>query len=126
MPTHKITFTEAEEFFYQHAGWSYDPKAETSASGRARCAVILADAESRLQADSTLEVVWEDDPEPWDGDCAAPAYLMEATLWRRALRADSSGRDELLTSLGSIGLNSLDSPYRRVVEAQLTLEALAL
>jgi hypothetical protein len=124
MTTHKITFTEAEEFFYQHAGWSYNPKIETSASGRARCALRYADAERKLQSDDSLEVVWEEDDAEWDGDCPAPEYVLQAILYRRAQREDSSDQDEVLASCCSIGLNSLDSPYRRVMEAELALEAL--
>jgi hypothetical protein len=127
MATHKITFTEAEEFFYQHAPYSWDPERETQASGRARCAMELAAAESRLQAEfPEIEVVWEEDDAEWDGDCPAPKYVLQATLYRRAQREDSSDRDDVLASCGGIGLNDLDSPYRRVMEAELALEALTL
>ena len=33
------------EFFFTHAGYSYDPKTETPEQGRAKCAQRLAEAE---------------------------------------------------------------------------------
>ena len=33
--------TKQEQFFYDHAGWSYDPKTETPEQGRERCAKDL-------------------------------------------------------------------------------------
>ncbi len=40
-----MQFTNAEQFFYNNAGYSYNPKSETPAEGNARCAKALAMAE---------------------------------------------------------------------------------
>lgn len=46
--------TKSEQFFYDNAGWNYDPKTETSKQGKLRCAVELAKAEAWFE-DSGLE-----------------------------------------------------------------------
>lgn len=70
-----MILTELEQFFYDHAGYSYDPKTETKDEGRTRCAKILAVADILAEVRGyTFE--WEldpdidssdfnDDPEPW-------------------------------------------------------------
>ena len=48
------------DFFYEHAGYSYDPKCETQNQGRRRCARGLAKAEAKA---SKLGFTFE-----WDYD----------------------------------------------------------
>jgi hypothetical protein len=107
---------QREQFFYDHAGTSYDPATETPEEGRVRGARALAAAElHRLSAD--WYVVWSEDPEPFDDDVhdgSEQGYI--ATLY------DRDGND--LANLGQIDADE-HSPYRRVVEAELTAEALA-
>lgn len=49
-----------EEFFYKHAGYSYDPATETEEQGKRRGAAQLATAE-RFAAALGLSYSWEDD-----------------------------------------------------------------
>jgi hypothetical protein len=111
----QIKLNERERFFYKHAGWSFDPKTETSRDGRVRTAVLLANAEKELQA-STAQVIWEDDPLPYEGDVEWDGPVYVAVI--------SDGEGETLGSLGGIAMASLDEPYRRVIEAELAYEYL--
>jgi hypothetical protein len=117
--THKITLTEAEQFFYDHAGYSYRADHETKGSGRTRIAVLLADAEEARKR-AGAEVQWEEDPDIWGEDA-------EATYWYAALVGESG---ETLASLGGIGFaegkGPDTDPYGRVVEAELASEALTI
>lgn len=112
MATHKIMLSPAEEFFYAHAGYSYDPaRGETPGSGRVRTAVLLAAAEEGLnRSDSYVE--WEEDPEPYDGDVP-----YDGPMWIATLRNDSG---EVLASLGAIATpGGADDDYARVIAAEL-------
>jgi hypothetical protein len=108
-----VTLNETDQFFWDHAGWSYDPAAETSDHGKAFCAMSLASAERRLARADDCEVTWEDDPHPWDGDTEwnGPVYV---AVLRKG--------DDVIGVLGGIAMESLDDPYRRVIEAELALE----
>lgn len=107
--------TRAERFFYTHAGYSYDPKTESEEQGRSRCAKQLAWAERYAQLNG-WSYEWKDDDVPWDADGPEPRYLLGCIL------RNASGT--VLASLWHIGLNRLNDPYRRVVEAELALEAM--
>jgi hypothetical protein len=122
-----ITLTDAEQFFYDHAGYSHDPATETSEHGHARCAMDLAAAEQRI-ARGGYRIEWDQDYEfdPYcaceDDDCPAktgPAYC--AALF-------SADGIRVLASLCGItferGHDYSDDPYARVVAAELALEAL--
>lgn len=117
MPNATITLTDDEQFFYDNAGWGYDPKRETAEHGRACGAVLLASAERQMQLTEGAEVTWEDDPEPWDGDVP-----WDGPVYGAVLRKGS----EVLGSLWGITLaGELGSdPYCRVVAAELALEHL--
>lgn len=109
------------KFFYDNAGYSYDPKTETPEQGRWHCARILACAE--LVADRlNMTFEWsidpdidssdfDDDPEPWQ-------------LWQCAA-FDSDGY--CCASLSGIDFGRDGEPwgsdYKRVVEAELAAEA---
>lgn len=110
----------AEQFFYEQAGYSYDPKGETQEQGKRRCAQLMAYAERRASADG-YSYEWSvdpyitssdfcDDPEPW-------------ALWTCLMR-DEEGK--VVKSLGGIDFGRdgepWGDPYRRVVEAELAME----
>jgi hypothetical protein len=116
---HTVTLTAAEEFYYEHAGWSFDPALETSGSGRTRNAILLAQAAEWL-AESDAEVHWmpDDDQEAARGDGE------EGTLWVAVLY---NGGQHVLASLGGVGFSSgapWGAPHAKVVEAELAVEAL--
>lgn len=115
----------AVRFFFSHAGYSYDPKTETKIQGRWKWARALATAEKAGQ-DQNLEFVWEYDQYP-------------DTSWmdEQALKELENGQTEILecvarqdgvvlASLCGIHIDVNDRhQYRRVVEAELAMEALA-
>lgn len=110
------------EFFYAHAGSSYDPRTETPEQGRARCAERLAQAE-REGSDRGFSFEWGiddiDSSEFEDREDAPHA------LWECICR-DVEGK--LIGSLGGVdfgeGGEPWGDPYRRVVEAEIALAAL--
>lgn len=109
----------AEEFFYANAGWSYDPAKETPEQGMRRCAQALAQAEQWAK-DNDLEYRWEDD---WDTLWRVQEYDVydEGPLTCEAcLLSDPNGT--VLASLGCI--NDATPEYRRVIQAELALEAM--
>jgi hypothetical protein len=119
--THKITLTEAEQFFYDHAGYSYRADHETKGSGRTRIAVLLADAEEARKR-SGAEVQWEEDDDQW----TARGDDEEGILWCAALVHEG----HVLASLGAINFGPdkgpYSDPYARVVEAELAMEAMTI
>ena len=97
--------TPAEQFFFDNAGYSYDPKTETPEQGRAKCAQRLAEAEAEADRRGWW-VEWTDDGEE-DG----------AQRWCALLRDSGSA---VLGSLG--GLDVCAGPYTRVVAAELAAD----
>jgi hypothetical protein len=109
------------KFFYDNAGYSYDPKTETPEQGRANCARILACAELisksiGMQYSWTIDPgtdssAFDNDPEPW-------------ALWQ-CLAYDQHG--DIVASLHGIDFGRFGHPdsddYSRVVEAELAAEA---
>lgn len=106
-------------FFYENAGFSYDPKTETEQAGRMRCARQLAEAEEwALQQGysynwnycDTTSADFTDDKPAWE-------------LWRCEVYDEES---ELVQSLSAIDFGRDGSPYgqayAKVVEAELALE----
>lgn len=110
--------TEAEQFFYEHAGYSYDRATETAEQGRRRGARVLAMAEKKL-INGPYFVSREPDPDPWDGDVPYDGPLWVITLWSVAGTAEPVA----LASLGSVACEPSDS-YMRVVAAELAAEHL--
>lgn len=111
------TFGEAEKFFFEHAGWSHDPNAETSEEGRNRMAIHLAAAE-RWRWEVGCLVEWVLDP---DADRSFLPKRDKRPLFGCILRHEG-GR---ITSLWGIDLGKTGTecePYRRVVEAGLASE----
>lgn len=118
-----MTLTKQEQFFFDHAGYSYDPKKETQYEGQVRCARELAVAETRAQ-DAGFEYEWSDDwmvgsHKEYFGKGSAYEDGEPNTCESCVLR-DADG--EILASLGCI--DDADANYRRVVEAELAEEAL--
>lgn len=113
--------SEGERFFYDHAGWSYDPKTETAEEGRWRSARDLRSAEVHAEREGWY-VEWESDP---DGD-----YMDADTEWAdwphyQATLYDQDGN--ILTSLCGVMFadrgDETSDPYARVVAAELAEEA---
>ena len=96
---------KSADFFYKHAGYSYGP-GQTKRQGRMEGAMKLAQAEQEAEARNwTIE--WSYDDQPYE--------VLVAVL-----------KDEHGNSIGSLGgIGDPDSNYRRVVEAELALEALS-
>ena len=111
------TMTSAERFFWKHAGFCYDPKTETKAQGKRRCAESLAQAEQYAN-NLNFEFEWEFDDMPWDpGDTD---YVPTEVLCCRII--DPKNPRYSLASL--CGIADPDENYRRVIEAELASEAL--
>ena len=105
--------TKQEQFFYDHAGYSWNAaQGETEEQGHIRCAVELARAERWMQ-EVGIEARWENDPyaDPMDWDGEGPM-----------------GEEAFCCIVGTeslCGICDPDSNYRRVVEAELAMEAMA-
>jgi hypothetical protein len=122
-------WTGAEAFFYEHAGWGYDPKVETPEEGRQRSARALAAAEAWAKS-VDLRFVWEYD-EDAAMDAATSGEEFETCEWAAAYPASAfddnrdmgfgAPRGIPLASLG--GITNADANYRRVIQAELASEA---
>ena len=119
MSPKQIAFT----FFLANAGFSYDPKTETPAKGRARCARQLAKAE-RDAAALGFTFEWDYDQEGCIGcSCDSPDCKCSTGEDHECLSCLCRNADgEVVASLSSICEPSRE--YRRVVEAELAEEAL--
>ena len=103
------------DFFLKHGGYSTKP-GETKRQGQLRSARQLAEAEAFAE-DAGWKVSWEPDQEPYDmGDAETepPSEVYVAVLM--------DDDDNVLGSLGAIG--DPDNNYKRVIEAELALEAM--
>ena|SRR5215831_17223718 len=107
------------KFFFDHAGYSYDPKTETKRQGRLRCAKAMANAE-RLAQSYGLQFNWEDDWLVGDHTKEFDTYKENPQTCESCVCVDIEGN--VLASLGCI--DDADSNYRRVIEAELALEAI--
>ena len=115
------TFENAVEFFYAHAGFSYDPQTQTPEEGRRECAESLARAEEEGRKRG-FYVVWEHDTEPFGDDVHGPdEYGYVATLYHTAA---FTGDRVPLANLSGIDAED-GSPYRRVINAELALEVIS-
>lgn len=119
----KKTLTPNELFFFEQAGYSYDPKKETAEQGRIRCAKELAQAEE-YAANLNWRVEWQDD---WDIGNHRDCYGEDSAYSDREPSTCECARlfdddDNVLAALGCI--DDADRAYRRVIEAELAAEAL--
>jgi hypothetical protein len=109
----------SEQFFYDHAGWGYHPDKETPEEGRRRGARALVEAE-RYARDHDWWYRWDSELGMIDHVTEFVCYDTEPeTCESCALYAEDG---ELLGSLGCI--DDATPEYRRVVEAELALEAM--
>src|SRR5688500_4393411 len=106
---------KALRFFFDRAGYSYDPATESPFQGRWRAARVLTDAERRLREGEYWVDVVPDDL-PWDGD-----FPYDGPLWIVSLYRGPWWEQELLGSLSGVACPQGD-PYLRVVAAELAAE----
>jgi hypothetical protein len=114
------TLTDAEQFFYDNAEYSWNPATETQEQGRERCARELAAAEQRMK-DGPYYVTEEPDPEGIDWDNGYDGDVWVVQLWKNV--DEETYGDYPLGSLGGVACDE-DSPYLRVVAANLALETI--
>jgi hypothetical protein len=120
--THKITLTDAEQFFYEHAPYSVRP-GEDEISARIRSAAALARAEAIAKGRGAT-VAWEEDDLAWLTESWRACGDDHGQAWGAVLR-DAEG-----TALGSLWGITFEShepagePYARVVAAELADEYL--
>ena len=108
-------------FFSEHADCYAD-------GYRMSTAVALARAEERAN-ELGLVFGWEPEEEAWVGDVPlAPTDLLEWVACYEADGVDRHGQPirRPLSSLGMVATTGYSDPYRRVVEAELALDALAV
>jgi hypothetical protein len=114
------SLTADQLFFYEHAGFGYDPKTETREQGRIRCAVELADAEATGRR-LGYGFEWEYDSDPDLSWMSAE----ERQLEHEVLCCRIPDPENTRYSLASLcGITDPDRAYRRVVEAELAQEAI--
>lgn len=123
--------TEAERFFYDHAGYSHGPE-ETAEQGRERCARELAAAEAAALAAGWWATT-EEDPDVMDDDAGSrelvesgQAVNLTVVLWGPPEADVLIGRPVEHGSLGGVVVASDTDPYVRVVAAELAAEAIAV
>lgn len=113
--------TEAEQLFYDHAGWSYNPSKETAEEGRRRCARELAEAEEWAKREG-ITFDWAEDwgvgnHRDFYGEDSAYADREPETCEQVVARRGAT----VLASLGCV--DDATNEYRRVIEAELADEA---
>jgi len=127
MKTETATKQTPEQFFYEHAGYSYDPLTETPEQGKERGAKRLAQAE-RDSREAGESYEWQIDTDSssadWIEENEDGGKNQEPWEVWGCIRRSAEG--EVLASLWSIDFGRdgqpWDNPYRRVVEAELALE----
>jgi hypothetical protein len=120
MSTATLTHKDpAAQFFYEHAGYSFDPVNELRECARHRNAQALADAERRMIA-GPYYVETSPDPWPYDGDDNYDGPVWIVSLFR----VDDRSEPECIGSIGGVAAEH-DDPYMRVVAAELALEAIS-
>jgi hypothetical protein len=129
MTTNKIPTLDpaAVAFFAEHAGTSYNPATETPEEGAERGARLFARAEAYAKA-AGWTFTWRDD---WElphsheqefGEAYSGMPDGEPETCEGVTLYDEN--DDVLESLGCV--DDADSNYRRVVEAELALEAMPM
>lgn len=118
---------KVEQFFYNHAGSSYDPAKETEKQGKQRGAILLASAEQWAH-ETGYSYKWDID------DCASSAdWLADDEDGGKHYNPWQVWSCRMLDEQGEVAqsLHAIDfgrdgepwgDPYRRVVEAELALE----
>lgn len=112
----------AVRFFYNHAGWSYNPNTETKSQGRWRSARALTAAEKGAKAKG-LKFHWEYDQDGCSGcECGYKDCRCANGTCQPEVCIVYSPEDKQLASLS--GICGVTSDYGRVIEAELAQEAL--
>lgn len=113
--------TKDEQFFYDHAGFSYDPATETAEQGHQRTARNLAGAERWARANG-YELVVEDEPN-YASAADEQVERIEAgeSVYVGARLVSAEGTT--VAALGGIEVEGYDDPYLRAVGAELADEA---
>jgi hypothetical protein len=132
-----VTLTTDQRFFYDNAGWSYNPETETEEEGRINCAVALDAAESQGLA-AGLYVRWSIDEGASSADFRedtedGSTYKDPWPLWTAAVygpeESEEVARPSVLESLGGVDFGRDGSPYgddyARVIRAELFSQVLA-
>ena len=121
-----VELTKAEQFFYDNCGYSWGGQGETAEQGHIRTAKEFAKAEQEAR-DRGLYFLWYDGDECIGCECGSdecPCFMQD---WHDTFVVecveDRHGDNIHRASLGSVCTPTL--AYRRVVEAELALEALA-
>jgi hypothetical protein len=116
----KLNLSKDERFFYDHAGWSYNPQTESKLAGHMNSAKQLAEAERQVR-NLGWRFDWQDDwtvgshTAEYGKDCGEPETCESCIVY-----------SEVGTILASLHcIDDADHNYRRVIEAELALEALA-
>ena len=120
--------TTQEQFFYDNAGFSYDPKTETEDQGRHRCAIAMAKAENEAR-DKLYHFVWDDDSDGCIG-CECGSSECQCFVTKGKITETHQPQycqmlnenDDIVQSLS--GICDTDAKYHRVVQAELALEEL--
>lgn len=114
--------TKQEQFFYDHAGFGYDPAIETVEQGKRRSAREMARAENWARYWSFVFIIEPDQDvdDSWmDNETAEyQAEWRGQAWWCQMVAADGSVVQSLSGCYG-------DSDYERVVKAELALQQLA-
>jgi hypothetical protein len=108
---------EAERFFYEHAGFSWDPALEEEDAAHAAAAADLAAAEGLMRRNGDYVL--------WDGELAEPGEPAgwTAVYWQAG---DTQADDRPVASIGGICHDmGPGTSYGRVIAAELALEAAA-
>lgn len=116
------TADKAVVFFYEHAGYGFDPKNETPEQGRMRGAIALADAERWLASQQAVHTGWVVDETYNPKDY--PRKGMPKIGWGCFLYVD--GKRASLWGVTFDGDHTpRNKPYARVVLAELALELMS-
>lgn len=119
--------TKVERFFYDNAGYSYNPATETPEQGQEKSAILLAGAE-RWAQEAGYDFIWDIDPyassADWiDDNEDGGKYYDPWQVWFCSM-VDEKGKT--VQSLHAIDFGRDGQPwgnsYRRVVEAELAAE----
>jgi hypothetical protein len=118
--TTTTTRTAAEQFFYEHAGYSVNRDEETHEKGHDRSARELATAEAWAEKRGYwFDVQPDDDIETTTTDEQIERIAAGETVYLTVLMYNP---DEVCQSLGGTEVTSENDPYLRVVKAELALE----
>jgi hypothetical protein len=109
-------------FFFEHAGYSYEPKQESPEQGRLRCAEDLARAEQWLQKQAGHSVEWEVDEYADRSGIEHDGSLFACLVTLPCPTCGGLGKRQSLYGIDLGPDGSDEGGYRRVVEAELALE----